>query len=135
MEEAELIQYLGAADIYVTPYPNEAQITSGTLSYAVGAGAAVVSTPYWHAKELLDNNRGAYFGFKDEVGLANVVNDLLSKPDKLKQIKQNAYNYGKQIRWPKIGKAFIKVIKKSIEEAVEHDASVFPIIDRRKSRS
>ena len=130
VEEAELIQYLGAADIYVTPYPNEAQITSGTLSYAVGAGAAVVSTPYWHAKELLDNNRGAYFGFKDEVGLANVVNDLLSKPDKLKQIKQNAYNYGKQIRWPKIGKAFIKVIKKSIEEAVEHDASVFPIIDR-----
>src|ERR1700743_3489261 len=61
--EEELIQYLTACEIYVTPYLNEAQITSGTLSYAVGSGAAVVSTPYWHAQELLDNNRGRFFDF------------------------------------------------------------------------
>src|ERR1700709_1306766 len=63
--EEELVNYLSAAEIYVTPYLNEAQITSGTLSYAVGAGAAVVSTPYWHATELLAENRGRLFDFKN----------------------------------------------------------------------
>ena len=70
VSEAELINYLTAATIYITPYLNEAQITSGTLSYAVGAGAAVISTPYWHALELLAGDRGRLFGFKDDAALA-----------------------------------------------------------------
>src|SRR5690554_5756248 len=80
VSEEELINYLTAAEIYVTPYFNEAQITSGTLSYAVGAGAAVVSTPYWHAQELLGDDRGRLFNFKDDKELANVVNQLLDDP-------------------------------------------------------
>src|SRR5690606_14746817 len=94
VEEEELINYLTAADIYITPYFNEAQITSGTLSYAVGAGAAVVSTPYWHAQELLADNRGRLFDFKDDKRLAQIVNQLLAKPDKLNALKKKAYTYG-----------------------------------------
>jgi glycosyltransferase involved in cell wall biosynthesis len=78
--EEELIHYLSAAEIYVTPYLNEAQITSGTLSYAVGAGSAVVSTPYWHATELLDHNRGRLFDFKNAHQLADIVLELQDKP-------------------------------------------------------
>ena len=67
----ELCSYLQAADVFVSPYLNEAQVTSGALSYAMGAGSAVVSTPYWHAKELLADGRGRLFPFGDSVGLAN----------------------------------------------------------------
>jgi glycosyltransferase involved in cell wall biosynthesis len=76
--DEELVNYLTAAEIYITPYLSEAQITSGTLSYAIGAGAAVVSTPYWHAQELLDNNRGRFFNFKDSNTLGEIVNEFLS---------------------------------------------------------
>src|SRR5690606_40271949 len=69
-------------DIYITPYINEAQITSGTLTYAMGSGCVVVSTPYWHAAELLTENKGCLFDFKDNVGLAKVLNGLLDKPDR-----------------------------------------------------
>jgi len=66
----ELCSYLQAADVFVSPYLNEAQVTSGALSYAMGAGSAVVSTPYWHAKELLAEGRGRLFPFGDSRGLA-----------------------------------------------------------------
>jgi glycosyltransferase involved in cell wall biosynthesis len=113
--EDELINYLTAADIYITPYLNEAQITSGTLSYAVGAGAAVVSTPYWHAKELLNDGRGRLFNFKDENGLATIVNELFESPEKLQAIKDNAYEYGMKLRWPAVGRNYIRIIKKVVE--------------------
>jgi len=89
--EEELVDYLTAAEIYVTPYLNEAQITSGTLSYAVGAGAAVVSTPYWHATELLAHNRGRLFDFKDSDGLADTINELMDQDRLLKELKEKAY--------------------------------------------
>jgi glycosyltransferase involved in cell wall biosynthesis len=118
--EDELINYLTAAEIYVTPYLNEAQITSGTLSYAVGAGAAVVSTPYWHATELLDNNRGRLFDFKNAEALAEAVNELLDDDNVLNKLKANAYEYGLHLRWPVIGAEFIKVAQ---EAAAKHDFS------------
>jgi len=129
VEEEELINYLTAADIYITPYFNEAQITSGTLSYAVGAGAAVVSTPYWHAQELLDNNRGRLFNFKDDIGLAEIVNQLLENPTKLNALKNNAYQYGLQLRWPKIGKSYIQLIEKAIKHPDYSDKILRQIID------
>jgi glycosyltransferase involved in cell wall biosynthesis len=102
LPERELINYLSATDIYITPYLNEAQISSGTLSYALGAGAACVSTPYWHACELLNENRGVFFDFRDSNGLASIVNDILDNPQKLADLKENAFEYGKHLRWPKI---------------------------------
>ena len=116
--EEELIQYLSACEIYVTPYLNEAQITSGTLSYAVGAGAAVVSTPYWHAQELLDHDRGRLFDFKDPEALANIVINLLDDDVVLTTLKQNAYEYGLHLRWPVVGAEFIKVAQEAL---YDHD--------------
>ena len=116
--EEELINYLTACSIYVTPYHNEAQITSGTLSYAVGAGAAVVSTPYWHATELLADKRGRLFDFKDADALAENVIDLLDNESTMTEIKQNAYEYGLHLRWPVVGAEFIKVAQ---EASSRHD--------------
>src|ERR1700712_2787531 len=120
VSEEELINYLTAAEVYVTPYHNEAQITSGTLSYAVGAGAAVVSTPYWHATELLADNRGRLFDFKDSEALACIVNELLEHDDVLKGLKENAYEYGLHLRWPNTGAEYIKVAQNA---CLTHDFS------------
>jgi len=111
MDESDLHAYLSACDIYLTPYPNEAQITSGTLSYAVGAGAAVVSTPYWHASELLRGNRGKLFDFNDHGQLASIVGNLLSNPAELNRLRQNAFRHGLSLRWPKIGKQYAQLFK------------------------
>jgi glycosyltransferase involved in cell wall biosynthesis len=116
--EEDLINYLSAAEIYVTPYHNEAQITSGTLSYAVGAGAAVVSTPYWHATELLAHNRGRLFEFKNPDALADNVIELLDNEQMLSELKENAYEYGLHLRWPKVGSEYISVAQ---EASLTHD--------------
>jgi len=109
VHEEKLHAYLSVCDLYITPYPNEAQITSGTLSYAVGAGAAVVSTPYWHAAELLKNNRGKLFGFNNHLELSSIITELLSNPSELKSLKRNAYRYGLTLRWPRVGKQYARL--------------------------
>ena len=109
--EKDLFDYLSSIDIYITPYLNEAQITSGTLSYALGAGAAVVSTPYWHAKELLSDGRGRLFNFKDPESLAEILIDLLDHPKKLKELKSKAHAYGQHFRWKSIGKRYFELCK------------------------
>jgi Glycosyltransferase len=108
LDEQDLFKYLYACDIYITPYLNEAQITSGTLSYAVGIGAGVVSTPYWHAAELLAEGRGKLFDFGDHKSLSTILLDLFDNPTELKAIKQNAYEYGLGITWPKTGEKYLK---------------------------
>jgi glycosyltransferase involved in cell wall biosynthesis len=103
VSDEQLFNWLREIEIYITPYNNEAQITSGTLSYAIGAGAAVVSTPYWHAQELLANQRGRLFPFKDSEALGELLNELLDNPEELKTIRHNAYQYGRYLKWPRIG--------------------------------
>lgn len=107
--QKELFTYLHASDIYVTPYLNEAQITSGTLAYAVGVGTAVVSTPYWHAAELLDEGKGVLFDFNNTNELTEILIDLLSNPAKRMKIRHKAYAYGQEITWPKIGTKYYRV--------------------------
>ncbi|SEM75151.1 Glycosyltransferase involved in cell wall bisynthesis [bacterium A37T11] len=114
LSEKELFSYLSWCTLYITPYLDEAQITSGTLSYAIGAGAAVISTPYWHAQELLADGRGELFGFKDSVSLANKVNVLLSNTAKLNSLKNKAFNYGLNLRWPQIGKQYLKILADAV---------------------
>lgn len=129
VSEQELMNYLSAADIYVSPYLNEAQITSGTLCYAVRAGAAVVSTPYWHAKELLAERRGRLFNFKDEKGLAATINELLDAPAYLHEIKDNAYNYGINLQWTAIGNRYLDIIKDVTENQDVNERILRQIID------
>jgi glycosyltransferase involved in cell wall biosynthesis len=129
VSENELHQYLTACYLYITPYLNEAQITSGTLSYAVGAGAAVVSTPYWHAQELLAENRGKLFDFKNDVQLAGIVNLLLSDKAKYQELKDNAYKYGLKLRWPAIGNEYLNILKDALINGKKPKRAVPPIID------
>jgi glycosyltransferase involved in cell wall biosynthesis len=112
VDQKELFRYLSASDIYCTPYLNEAQVTSGTLAYAIGAGSAVISTPYWHATELLAEGRGRLFGFNDSDELTAIFNELLDNPEALKEIRQKAYDYGRTITWPKSGAKYVAVAQK-----------------------
>jgi hypothetical protein len=112
IDEQNLFKYLYACDIYITPYLNEAQITSGTLSYAVGVGAAVLSTPYWHAAELLAKGRGRLFGFNDSGELAESLTELFDKPEELNELKNRAGEYGRKITWPKTGEKYLAITEK-----------------------
>ncbi len=116
VSQKDLFKYLHACDIYITPYLNEAQITSGTLSYAVGAGAAVVSTPYWHASELLDEGKGVLFDFNDIEQLSEILSDLFNFPEKRMKLRKSAYEYGREITWPKIGLKYNELVQKIVVE-------------------
>ncbi len=116
VNQKDLFKYLFASDIYITPYQNEAQITSGTLSYAVGVGSAVVSTPYWHAAELLANDKGILFDFGNSNELTEVLIELLDKPEKRMQLRKKAYDYGREILWPKIGIKYNNLIETVVRE-------------------
>ncbi len=99
VELDELTEYLGAADIYITPYLNPAQITSGTLSYAFGCGKAVISTPYWHAEELLADGRGMLVPFGDSDAIATDVIQLLTDEQTRHTMRKRAYLMGREMTW------------------------------------
>jgi glycosyltransferase involved in cell wall biosynthesis len=99
----ELTQWLQAADVFVTPYPNLGQIVSGTLSYAMGAGRAVVSTPYTYAMELLADGRGILVPPESAVGLADGLNAVLGDPELRAAIGRRAYTYSRRMIWPAVG--------------------------------
>jgi len=99
VELKELTEYLGAADLYITPYLDEAQISSGTLAYAFGAGNAVISTPYWHAAELLKNQRGVLVPFADSAAIAREVTALLRDEPRRNTMSANAYRLGREMVW------------------------------------
>ncbi|MCK5001499.1 MAG: glycosyltransferase family 4 protein [Gammaproteobacteria bacterium] len=113
VSDDDLLEFIGAADIYVTPYLNEAQIISGTLAYALGMGKAVISTPYWHAQELLAEGRGRLFPFRDHVQLASDVINLLDHPEVLRTIQNKAYDYGRQMIWRNVADRYIETFKQS----------------------
>jgi glycosyltransferase involved in cell wall biosynthesis len=102
----ELIEFIGAADIYITPYLNAAQITSGTLAYTVGAGKAVISTPYWYAEEMLAEERGVLVPFSDPAALAEQVIDLLDNESKRHAMRKRAYLFGRDMIWPQVARRY-----------------------------
>jgi glycosyltransferase involved in cell wall biosynthesis len=104
----ELTEFITATDIYLTPYLNEAQITSGTLSYVFGAGKAVVSTPYWHARELLADGRGKLVPFRDPQGIAEGVCAFLDDPALLERTRVDAYQLGREMIWPAVARLFLE---------------------------
>ncbi len=129
INQKELFKYLYASDIYITPYLNEAQITSGTLSYAIGSGAAVISTPYWHAAELLADDRGILFPFNDSETLSVILMDLLDNPGKLKELRTKASAYAKEITWPKMGAKYNNLSKIVLQEQAEQPPRQETVLD------
>jgi glycosyltransferase involved in cell wall biosynthesis len=102
-----LKEFIGAADLYITPYLNEAQITSGTLAYTFGAGKAVISTPYWHAAELLAEDRGVLVPFADAPAIAREVIGLLRDDNRRHAIRKNAYRIGREMVWSNVAKLYM----------------------------
>ncbi len=105
VETDELLDFLEAADVYVTPYLNPAQITSGTLAYAVGLGKPVVATPYVHACELLAGGHGRLVDFGDSLGFADAITDLLADPEALLALRMRTYALGRTMIWPRFAEA------------------------------
>jgi len=116
VELEELMRFIGAADIYLTPYLTEAQITSGTLAYAFGAGNAVVSTPYWHAAELLTAERGKLVPFRDANAIALAVIELLRDDSLRHSMRKNAYKLGREMVWSRVAQLYMKSFEQARQD-------------------
>lgn len=129
----ELIQFISAADIYITPYLDAAQITSGTLAYTIGAGKAVISTPYWYAEEMLDSERGKLIPFKDPQALAEQVNQLLDDEAGRHAMRKRAYLFGRDMIWPRVAGLYMKSFERARAEHrhfAQADFAVKPLDQR-----
>ncbi len=131
----ELVEFIGAADIYITPYLNEAQITSGTLAYTLGAGKAVISTPYWYAEEMLAEKRGALVPFQDPAALAEQVIDLLDNEPKRHAMRKRAYLFGRAMVWPQVARRYMESFKLARVERRHFTPPGFAVkpLDKRRS--
>jgi glycosyltransferase involved in cell wall biosynthesis len=112
----ELVQFISAADIYITPYLNAAQITSGTLAYTLGAGKAVISTPYWYAEEMLAEGRGVLVPFRDPAALADQVITLLDNESRRHAMRKRAYVFGREMIWPQVASRYMESFERARAE-------------------
>lgn len=122
VELDELLEYLGAADICVTPYLNIEQITSGALAYMLGAGKAVVSTPYWHAEELLADGRGVLVPLEDSKALSAAINGLLDDEVAMSAMRKKAYLHSRASVWSATARQYLQVF----DEVRSHAPRKFP---------
>jgi glycosyltransferase involved in cell wall biosynthesis len=129
----ELVEFIGAADIYITPYQNPAQIVSGTLAYTLGAGKAVISTPYWYAEEMLADERGVLVPFRDPPALAAQVIDLLDNESKRHAMRKRAYMFGRDMIWPQVARRYLESFARARAEKRNFTSSVFAVkpLDKR----
>ncbi len=104
----EMAAFIGAADIYITPYRYEEQVVSGTLAYALGAGKAIISTPYWHAIELLDDRRGALVPFQNPAAIASKTIELLNTPAIRHAMRKRAYLFARDMVWKKVAQGYME---------------------------
>src|SRR6478735_6953400 len=104
----EMVEFIGAADIYITPYRHEAQVVSGTLAYALGAGKAIISTPYWHAIELLDDRRGALVPFQNPNAIANKTIELLNTPAIRHAMRKRGYLFAREMVWKRVAQGYME---------------------------
>jgi hypothetical protein len=116
----ELVEFIGSADIYITPYRNEAQVVSGTLAYALGAGKAIISTPYWHAIELLDDRRGALVPFANPEAIAQKTLELLDTPAIRHAMRKRAYLYAREMIWKKAAQGYMGSFERARAERVRN---------------
>jgi glycosyltransferase involved in cell wall biosynthesis len=125
VSQAELTEFLSAADIYVTPYLKPEQITSGTLAYALGSGRAVISTPYWYAQELLAEGRGILVPWRDPQAIARAVTDLLGDDAKRAAMCARAASYGESMLWPAVARSYVETFERARTEHTSRLRAVF----------
>ncbi len=121
----ELCEFLGAADLYVTPYLNKEQIVSGTLAYALGTGKATISTPYWYAEEMLADGRGRLVPFNDPEALAREVVHLLDNEVERHAMRKRAYTFCREMVWKEVARKFLQLFKEVKEEREHRPRAVF----------
>lgn len=119
VSQSELAEFMAAADIYITPYLNLEQITSGTLAYAIGAGKAVISTPYAYARELLAEDRGILVPCKDASAIATEIVGLLDDPEKRLGFRERASAYGRSMLWPSVAHAYMRTFERARTEQAQ----------------
>jgi glycosyltransferase involved in cell wall biosynthesis len=113
VELQELTEFIGAADIYITPYLNEAQAVSGTLAYAYGCGKAVISTPYWHAEELLADDRGILVPFNDSEAIARAIVNLWEDDSRRNAMRKRAYLVGREMIWSHVAHMYMESFQRA----------------------
>jgi len=127
LSKPELINYLQATDVYVTPYLSPNQVSSGTLSYALGAGKAIVSTPYLHAKEALGEGRGVFCRFHDSGSIAEKVTEIIGNPVLRESLERKAYLYSRKFIWPRVAKKYLTLFNELTRQSVEEWQCSFPL--------
>jgi len=115
----EMVEFIGAADIYITPYRHEAQVVSGTLAYALGAGKAIISTPYWHAIELLDDRRGALVPFQNPAAIAQKTIELLDTPAIRHAMRKRAYLFAREMVWKRVAQGYMESFSRVRSDRME----------------
>jgi glycosyltransferase involved in cell wall biosynthesis len=115
----EMIESIGCADIYITPYRHEAQVVSGTLAYALGAGKAIISTPYWHAMELLDDRRGALVPFQNPDAIARKTIELLDTPAIRHAMRKRAYLFAREMVWKRVAQGYMESFSRVRSDRME----------------
>ena len=123
----ELLEFIGAADIYITPYLNPAQIVSGALAYSVGAGKAVISTPYWHAEEILADGRGLLVPFGDPSSIACRVVETLDNEVERHAMRKRAYMLGREMIWPRVAGRYMESFERARVDRARSPRSVVAV--------
>jgi glycosyltransferase involved in cell wall biosynthesis len=118
----EMAQFVGSADIYITPYPYEAQAVSGTLAYALGAGKAIISTPYWHATEVLADGRGVLVPFEDSSAIATAAIKLLDNEAACQAMRKRAYLHAREMVWNKVAASYMNTFVRARSERIANNA-------------
>ena len=121
----KMVEFIGAADIYITPYRYEAQVVSGTLAYALGAGKAIISTPYWHAIELLDDRRGALVPFQDPDVIARKAIELLDTPAIRHAMRKRAYMYSREMVWKSAAQGYMASFEQARADRMRQPRAMF----------
>ncbi len=122
----EMASLIGSADIYITPYCHVAQAVSGTLAYAMGAGRAIISTPYWHAAELLDDGRGVLIPFEDPASLAAAAIELLDNDAERHAMRQRAYLYARKMVWNRVAQSYMRSFSRAHAHRMQPAHQGFP---------
>jgi glycosyltransferase involved in cell wall biosynthesis len=129
----EMASLVGSADIYVTPYRYEAQAVSGTLAYALGAGKAIISTPYWHATELLADGRGELVPFEDPAALADVAIKLLDHQAARETMRRRAYLYARHMVWDRVAHSYMQTFVRASAGRKQPARTAFPVQTAQKN--